>query len=900
MPKEALREMLARLWNLFRRKRLDAELDAEVRHHLESLEAEHRARGLSEHEARAAARRDFGGLAQIQESYRDQRGIPMLETSWRDIRFGVRSILRTRGVTLAVIATLGIGIGANTTVFSIINGILIKPLPFPDSDRLINVAHAAPGVNIDDLGSAPFLYLTEREENRTLEGIALWGRGGASVTGNDESERVETLAATADFLPMLGIAPELGRVFSEEDNAMGSQPTVILTYSYWQRRFGGDRSAIGKTLTVDGQVREVIGVMPQNFTFLNGDLDLLFPFPYNWASVTSGAPYYFPSIAKLKPGVTLEDARADIARIIPMAMERFPLRPGTTIEQFKRTRLAPNLRLLKQDVVGDAGNMLWAVMGAIGMVLLIACANVANLILVRTDSRQQELSIRAALGAGWSRIARELLTENAILSLAGGVLGVAITDASLRLLLALGPGNLPRLNEITLDGRVLLFALGATILSALLFGIIPVVRYARPRLAPALRTGLRTSSRNRQKSRAQSALVVVQVALALVLLIGAGLMIRSFEKLTNVETGFSRPEELQVVQLDIPVSVAPDPQHVVRLQNDVLDRLAALPGVISAAYISNTPMRGNTLDLLAPEGRVFKDGDRPRPTEFKLISPGFFETAGVPLLLGRDIAWTDLYERRPVALISENLAKREWGSPEAALGKRLRGGSTTDDWREIVGVVANTRDNGLAESPTELVYVPGLANRIFTAPLRVQRTVALLIRSTRTGAPGFLDEIRNTVSTVEHDLTSWAPTTMAEIYRDSTERTSFTLVMLAIAGGMALLLGVIGIYAVIAYGVSQRTREVGIRMALGAQRQEVQRLFLRRGLALTAVGVAAGLGGAAALTRWISSLLFEVSALDPMTYGIVSLVILAAAWTASYLPSRRATRVDPIQALRTD
>jgi predicted permease len=539
-------------------------------------------------------------------------------------------------------------------------------------------------------------------------------------------------------------------------------------------------------------------------------------------------------------------------------------------------------------------------MGTIGMVLLVACANVANLILVRTEGRQHELSIRAALGAGSGRIARELLTENLVLSFAGGVLGLGFAYASLRLLLAIAPGNLPRLDEITLDVPVLLFTLLVTVFSGLLFGLIPLVRYARPRLSAGLRTGSRTSSPGRDRLRAQGILVVTQVALALVLLIGAGLMIRTFQKLSEVDTGFERAEEIQTMRIEIPFSMAVDAQSVVRVQNEILDMLTALPGVSNVAYASGTPMSGNAVDLLTPEGRVFTEDDRPRLTQFKFISPGYFTTAGIPLVKGRDISWTDTYEKRAVVLISENLALREWGGAANALGKRLRGGFASDDWREIVGVVENVRDSGLAEPPTELVYAPVLVDRFQNIPTRVQRSVAYVIRSTRTSSPGFLEEIRKILQSVSPDLILLRPLTMTDIFRDSTARTSFALVMLAIAGAMALLLGVIGIYGTISYGISQRVREVGIRIALGAQHREVQKMFLLRGLVVTAIGVVPGLGGAVVLSRWMSSLLFEVSPLDAVTYLAVSIVLILAGVFASYAPTRRLTRIDPIESLRAE
>jgi predicted permease len=894
--------MLSRLWNLFRRKRLEREMDAEFRYHLESLEAEHRARGLSVEEARRAARRDFGGMPKVEESYRDQRGLPMLETLWRDIRFSLRSMRRTPAVTVAVIATLAIGIGANTTIFSVVNGVLIKPLPYPEPDRLITMSHTAPGVNVADVASAPFLYFTEREQNRTLEGVGLFGAGSATVTGRGEPEVVRRLVVTSDILPILGIEPLVGRYFSESDDSPGSPNTVVLSYGYWQRRFGADPTVVGHSLTIDGQPWTVIGVMPQRFRFLDQQVDVITPNRLDRSRVTIRG-YFSQSVARLKPGVTLEQAAADVTSLIPIAIDGFPPDPGFTREQVIRTRLGPNLRPLKQDIVGDVGSTLWVLMGTLGMVLLIACGNVANLILVRTEGRQHELSIRAALGAGWSRIARELLTENVVMSFAGGLVGVGFAYASLRVLLAMAPPNLPRRGEIVVDSTVLLFAAALSLFSGLLFGAIPVLRYAKPRLAAALHDGGRWSSGNREKLRVRGILVVAQVALALVLLVSAGLMIRTFQELNDVNPGFADPAEVQTFQIQMSQAAAPDPERTARRQQEIVNRLAALPGVTSAAYISDVPMAGGggvAAGLLVPEGKIFREGESPRSTQSRFISPGVFGTLRIPLARGRDLTWTDVYEKRPVVLISENLARLEWGSPEEALGKRVRGASSADQWREIVGIVGDVHDHGLSQPASAIVYHPVLLEPVYNKATYVWRTMTYVIRSPRTGTPGFLDEMRQAVWAVDPNLPLVNVRTMGDILDESLARTSFTLVMLATAGAMALLLGVIGIYGAISYGVAQRTREIGVRIALGAQSRQVQRMFLQQGLVLTATGVGIGLLGAAAVTRWMSSLLFEVSPVDPITYAGVSVALILAAGLASYVPSRRATHIDPIESLRAE
>jgi predicted permease len=812
----------------------------------------------------------------------------------------LRRLRRSPGFTAVALLTLAVGIGANTAIFSVVNGILLKPLPYPDSDRLISMNHQAPGVNIAELGSSPFLYFTEREHNETLEGVGLWRTGTASVTGLAEPEQVRALGVTSDILPILGVQPVLGRWLSDQDDSPGSPRTIMLSYGYWQARLGADASVVGQTLTVDGEEREITGVMPQSFRFLDQQADLLYPFQLDRDQTQIGG-YFWGSIARMKSGVTLEQVAADVARLMPIAIDLFPVRPGTTKQQAVNARLGPNLRLLKGDVLGDIGDTLWVLMGTIGIVLVIACTNVANLLLVRADGRQHELAIRTALGAGRGRIARELVLESAALGVLGGLLGLAFAYGGLDLLFALAPANLPRLADITIDITVLAFALTLSLASGLLFGLVPALKYTAGQLATGLRASTRGSSGSRERHRVRGALVTVQVALALVLLVSAGLMIRTFMELSDVNPGFTRPDEVLALGIDIPNPSVPEPERVTRMQNEILDRIAAVPGVGSVAFASSPPMGGPTsADLLVPEGKVFAEGDRPQARRFKYISPGFFATTGTALVAGRDLTWVDTHEKRAVVLVSENLARLEWGSSSEALGKRLRGSAATDDWREIVGVVGNVRDDGITEPEIEIVYFPVLVDRIFTEPTIAWRSVTFLVRSPRTGTPAFLDEIRDAVWAVNPDLPIANVRTLGDIYEQSLARTSLTLVLLAIAGAMALLLGVIGIYGVIAYAVSQSTREIGIRIALGAQRGDVRRMFMHNALGLAAIGIAVGLAAAAGLSRLMSSLLFGVSGMDPLTYAAVCVLLVIAVALASYLPARRATRIDPLEALRAE
>jgi putative ABC transport system permease protein len=803
--------------------------------------------------------------------------------------------------TSVALLTLGLGIGANTAIFSVINGVLLKPLPYPASQELAGVWHLAPGIVglSGNIQCTPTMYFTYSEQNRTFAKFGLWSNDGGTVTGIGEPEAVRSIDMTYGTLDALNVPPKLGRWFSKSDDTPGTPETVILTYGYWQRRFGGNAAVIGRTLVVDSKPRTIIGVMPQDFRFLNAEPDLLLPQRFERSKLFLGN-FSYQGIARLKPGVTLAQANADVTRMLPIWLRSWPAPPGFTRSLFENVHLAPKVQPLKQEVVGDIGAMLWVIMGTIGLVLLIACANVANLLLVRAESRQQELAIRAALGAGWGRIAREMLLESLTLGVLGGVLGLALAYGALRWLVAKGPQTLPRLGEIGIDPLVLAFTVSISLLAGLFFGLIPAFKYAAPHVAAALRGSGRGMTHGRERHRARNTLVIVQVALALVLLIGSGLMIRTFQALRGVQPGFTHPEQLQLLHVSIPDTEVKDPARVVRLQNEMIDKLAAIPGVRSAAFTSSAPMEGfNSNDVLYAEDKNYTPGQIPPIRRFHYVSPGYFKTAGTPLMAGRDFTWTDLYGKRRIVMVSEDIAREMWGSPAAALGKRIREG-LGDPWSEIVGVVGDVYDDGAQQSPPKTTYWPIMTDDRGSFPFNGVRFGALAVRTDRAATESFLNQARQAIWSVDPNLPVFLVETLQDVYAGSMARTSFTLVLLAIAGAMALVLGVVGLYGVIAYAVSQRTREIGIRMALGAQPRGLRRMFVRQGLILASVGAAIGLIAAAALTRLMSSLLFKTTPLDPATYLVVSALLILAAALASYFPSRRATAIDPLEALRSE
>ncbi len=811
----------------------------------------------------------------------------------------LRRLMRSPMFTAVTIATVAIGIGANTAIFSVVNGVLLKPLPYPDSDRLVGVWQSAPAINLNELTLSFSDYFTFQEENRSFQEFGLWNSSGVTVTGLATPERVDSITVTVGVLPALGIQPALGRWFNAKDDSPGSPATVILTHGYWMRRFGGDPSAIGRRIVVDGEAHEIIGVMPQVFRFLDQKPDLIAPFQSNRSKATLGN-FSYRGIARLKPAVTLVQANQDVARMLPIVNTKFPPPPGFSVKLFEEARLQPDVHPLKQDVIGDLAKVLWVLMGSIGVVLLIACANVANLLLVRAEGRQQELAIRSSLGANWTEIARELLMESVFLGVAGGALGLGLAYSALKLLVRIAPASLPRLENITIDPQVLLFTLAISLLAGLLFGLIPVAKYGAPSMAAVLRAGGRTLSQSKERHRVRNTLVVLQVALALVLLISSGLMIRTFRALRNVQPGFTHPSQLQMAGVYISEGQVKEPERVMRMLQEMLRKISEIPGVSSASFASWAPTDGNTSsDVLYAADRNYREGEIPPIRRFHFVAPGYFETIGTPLIAGRDYTWADLQDQRLVAIVSENLAREMWHNPSAAIGKQIREGMK-DDWREIVGVVGNVHDDGADQKPPASVYWPVMMSNFYGESRFVQRYAVFAIRSSRAGSESLIKQIRQAVWSVNADLPLKGFRSLEEVYRRSMARSSFTLVMLALAGGMALLLGIVGIYGVISYSVSQRTREIGIRIALGAQPRTLKAMVVRHGLLLASIGVAFGLAGAAALTRLMSSFLFDVSAVDPITYCAVSAALLAGAAAASYIPAHRASAINPVDALRAE
>jgi predicted permease len=816
------------------------------------------------------------------------------------VRVALRKLLRTPLFTATALITLAVGIGANTAIFSVVKAVLLDPLPFEDPTGLVALWHEAPGLDFDRLNQSPATYLTYRSDSELVEDIALWDNTAVQVSGAERPEQLSALMVTDAFFPLLGVQAELGRVIAPADDQPAAQRTVMISNDYWQRSFGGEPDVVGRTLSVDGNPAEIIGVLPEGFRFLRWSPDVIFPARFDPAEVMMGQ-FSYQAFARLRPGVTPAQLSLELDRLLPVAVERYP--GPVSMSMLEQARMANTIWSLKEDLVGDVRTVLWVLLGTVAMVLLIASANVANLFLVRAEGRVRQVALQTALGADRGRIARTFLSESVLLGLLGGVLGTGLAALGLKALIGMAPDQLPRLEAVAIDPTVLAFTLAISVFSGVLFGLVPLWRYGRPNLVATLKEGGR-GGQGRERHRARNSLVVAQVALALVLLIGSGLMIRSFQALRGVDPGFVEPEEVMTFRVFVPGSVIEDPEAVAVAHEQILRNLQAIPGVVSAGASSSITMDGfDSNDPLWAEDIPVQDGQLPPIRRYKWILPGYFGTMGNPLVAGRDLSWDDLHSRRPVAVVTENLAREMWQDPSAAIGKRvstLNIDGTAGVWREVVGVVGDIHDDGLATDPVTTVFWPQIMEDFQGSEIHAMRSMAFAVRAEPGVLPNLLPRLQEAVWSVSASLPLASVATQDERLQTSLARTSFILVLLGIAAGVALLLGAVGIYGVISYAVSQRSREIGVRMALGAERGKVAGMMLRQGLLLASMGIVVGTVAALGLTRLMSSLLYGVNPMDLPTFGVVGAALAGVAAFASWLPARRAAAVDPAVTLRQE
>lgn len=813
------------------------------------------------------------------------------------LRILVRRLLRTPLFTGVALLTLALGIGANTAIFSVVHGVLLRPLPFPEPGGLLSVSHTTKDGPDQVLPHSEATYLLYREHGQAFEDLAIYQAAPANLTGLDQPERLPALFMTDGLLPLLRVEPILGRRPAAQDGMPGAHPVVLVSRSAWNRLFGADPSVVGRSLRVDGVTREVVGVLPDGIRLAGGgegEPQLYIPMEIDPSNLQHGNFSYF-GIGRLKGGVTPEQAAADMARLIPRLTELYPGPIPARI--FAEIGMTPRIRPLKDDIVGDVGRVLWVLLATVGIVLLIACANVANLFLVRAEGRSREVAVRRALGAGPRALAAGFLGESLILAMGGGGLGLILAEGGLRLLRAIGPSTLPRLNEVSLDGRVFLYTAAVSLVTGVLFGLFPLARNRAEDTAAILKEGGRGGSGGPLRNRARNALVISQVSLALVLLVGSGLMLRSFQALRTVDPGIADPEGILTLQVSMPGAEVPDPTAAAALWGLILDRIAGVPGVEGVGAVAGLPMTGQQNQ----SGTWFEDfpideGALPEIINTRAVSDGLFEALGVPMVAGRAPARGDWEGREARVWVNEAFAVKYFGGVREALGRRVRQGMQGQPWLEITGVVGNVRDDGMAQAAPATLY-PLIAGTNAQGTATVSRNLGVAVRIS--GDPlAMAGAIRQAVWAGNPNLPVANLRTQADIIGESMSRTSFAAVLLAIAAGVALVLGSVGIYGVIAYVVSQRTREIGVRIALGARREQVRGMVLAQAMRLALVGIV--LGGAVALgvTRLMASLLFEVSAVDPLTYVVVTMVLAGAAAVAAWIPARRAAGVEPLEALR--
>jgi predicted permease len=877
-------------WKRFlRREAADADQQEELEFYVAVTAEEYVERGMSPEAARAAARRKLGNMTLVREEIYRMNTVTFAENALRTARQTVRLLRTHPGFVLTVVLSLALGIGANTAIFSVVHGVLIQPLPYPHADALVGIYNrlTISGQVYGDAALSPGMYAACRDDCRAFEHLGVWSSGAATVTGAGEAKQVATVTVTQGVLPAFGVPASLGRWFSPEDDSPGGVRTAILSHGYWQRSFGGDQEILGRTVVIDFVPHQIVGVMPRDFRFVDLSPDLFLP---QRLATKRPDEFSYNGIGRLQPGLSVAQANEDIARVWRNWGRNEGV--GKLLEELAVT---PNARPLKSDVVGNVGMTLRVLMGALGLLMLLVCANVANLVLVRAQARQQEFAIRAALGAGWGRIAWDQLAESLTLGLIGGMLGLGLAYVGVRLLVANGPDGLPRLEEITLGPAVVAFALLCALATSLLFGTIAVVGRRVPRRVE----NARGATPAREQLRAQRVLVVGQVAMALMLLVASGLMVRTLLAIQRVEPGFTRPDQIQMVRISLPQVLAREPERVIRLQKGIVDTLAAIPGVDAVGFASALPLENNRNGVVVAVEGVTAPDRMPPNRRYRHASPGLFAAQGSRLLYGRDFTWDDVFDERRLAIVSENMARESWREPREAIGKRIRIGRD-GPLTEVIGVVEDVHADGLHQPAPATVYARAGVETAANGSTTVRRAVTMAIRSSRAGSQAFLKEVDAAVHAVNASVPLADVRTLEDAYRRSMAQTSFTVTLIGIAAAMALALAVVGVYGVLAYAVARRRHEVGIRLALGAQPGAVRALFVRQGLLLTSLGGILGLVSSALLSRWISPLLYDVTPLDPLTYAISGAALAGAAILASVVPARRAASVDPMSTLRSE
>jgi putative ABC transport system permease protein len=802
-----------------------------------------------------------------------------MNTIWQDLRYGARMLLKSPGFTLVAVITLALGIGANAAIFSVINSVLLRPLAYPQPERLVWIWGTNPSADIKQEGASLPDFADWKAQGRSFASMGGFTNFSPILTEAGEPERLPGALVTDGFFTTLGVSPQLGRAFTPDEDRPDNRRVAVLGHGLWQRRFGGDPGIVGRKITLNGNPYLVVGVMPPGFKHplpgMRAPVEVWTPLGIDPATMGRRSDF-LGVVARLKPDVAIGQARSEMNALMRRLEGQYP--------DTNRGWGVVLLPLLER-FVGDMRPTLYLLLAAVGFLLLIACANVANLLLARATARQREVAIRSALGAGRGRIVRQLLTESALLSALGGAVGLLMAKWGMDALISMSPTSLPRLGEVAFDWRVLGVAFGVALVTGLLFGLLPALQASSPLLNEALKEGGRGADAARGK-RLRSAIVVAEVALALVLSVGAGLMLRSFARLQNVNPGFN-PENVLTASLSLPRAKYEEGPRVAAFYRRLLDEVAALPGVESAGLVDALPLAGGSYLSFVIEGRPA--ADRTPDAEHRVVSPGYFKAMGIPLIRGRLLSEQDQAQTPFATVISETMARRYWPN-EDPLGKRINlDDSKTAPWRTIVGIVGDVRNEGLNAEPNPQMYVS------FAQTPR--HGMSLVVRGA--GDPtGLIAGVRRKVAALDRDQPLYNVRTLKQALAESLARERFGLMLIVTFAGLALLLAAVGVYGVLAYSVTQRTREIGVRLALGASRRDVLRLIAGQGMKLVLAGVGVGLLAAFALTRLMTRLLYGITATDPLAFIVVSVLLVVVALVACWIPARRATKIDPMVALR--
>ncbi len=817
-------------------------------------------------------------------------------TLYAQLRLFCRRSVANPGFTLVSLATLAIGVGANVAIFAVVNAVLLRPLPLPDAERLVILRHAAPGLaQLAELPMSDALYFLYAEQVRTLDSLAAYREEQVSFTGPENPQRVAASSVTASFFEVLRTPPRLGRSFTPEEDRRGAAPVIVLSDGLWRSRFGAEPGVVGRIVDLDGEGVEVVGVMPPGFSFSQQEIDLWRPLRLDRENVQLGS-FGINGVARIADGATLGQVRAELEALLANLPELLPDEGAAPI--LANAGFRPLIDRAREVLVGDIEATLWILLGAVGLLLLIACANVANLFLVRSEARHGEVAIRAALGESGGRLAGSVLFESLGLGVAGGLLALPLALLAVRLLVAFGPRDLPRLDEISIDAAVLLFGLAVSVAAGLFFGLLPALRAGAVAAAGHMTAGARGATSGRERQFARRGLVVLQVALALTLLVGSGLAVRSFQRLAAVDPGFD-PVDVLAFGLALPERDYETADARLNFHRQVVDRLRALPGVVDAAAASTVPLSGEVSGSgHTIEGRPLADDEVPPVFMTKRVAPAYFDTLRVEVIEGRVFDPLDGERESPVVIVSRSLARTHWPG-ESALGKGIRLGGPPDEegeqWSRVVGVVDDVQEINLHEDPPEMAYypLPGV-----TRGERVPAAMRYVVRAPNAAA--LSGAVREAVRGLDPTLPIAEIETLETLVGRARGERAFVMILLAIAAGLALLLGSVGLYGVVSYMVAQRRREIAVRMAVGAQVADVRRLVLTEAGGLALLGAVVGIGAAVALTRRLQALLFETSPLDPLVFVAVSTLLVGICLLASWLPARRAARIEPLAALRAE